>query len=361
MRIGLTYDLRSAYLAAGFGDEETAEFDRESTIDAIESALRELGHETERIGHLPDLMERLLEGASWDLVFNTAEGLRGFGRESEVPALLEAYGIPYTFADPLVSAVTLHKGIAKRVLRDLGVPTSDFRVVESDAEALAVDLPFPLFVKPVAEGTAKGIDSRSRVANRDDLVARCRELRDRFGQAVLVEPYLPGREFTTSIVGTGEKARVVGTLEVVLRAGAESHAYSYVNKENCEEFIDYGLAEGDLARECERIALAAWRGLGARDAGRVDLRADPEGRIQVLELNPLPGLHPEHSDLPIVCNAVGFEYLELIREIVDSAAERIPRQDARPLRPPRVRGVEEVRVPQEVRVLQEVRALQEEC
>ena len=131
MRIGLTYDLRSAYLASGFGDEETAEFDREGTIDAIESALQQLGHETERIGHLPDLMEHLLDGASWDLVFNTAEGLRGFGRESEVPALLEAFGITYTFSDPLVSAVTLHKGIAKRVLRDLGVPTSDFRAVES--------------------------------------------------------------------------------------------------------------------------------------------------------------------------------------------------------------------------------------
>lgn len=339
MRIGLTYDLRSAYFASGFGDEETAEFDREGTIDAIESALQMLGHETERIGHLPDLMERLLAGASWDLVFNTAEGLRGFGRESEVPSLLEAYGITYTFSDPLVSAVTLHKGIAKRVLRDLGVPTSDFRVVDSDAEARAVDLPFPLFVKPVAEGTAKGIDGRSRVTNAKDLVARCRELRERFRQAVLVEPFLPGREFTTSLVGTGERARVVGTLEVVLREGAESHAYSYVNKENCEELIDYQLAKGELERECERVALAAWRGLGCRDAGRVDLRVDPEGRLQVLELNPLPGLHPEHSDLPIVCRAVGFDYLELIREIVDSAALRRPRQDVRLMRPPRVRAV----------------------
>ncbi len=339
MRIGLTYDLRSAYSASGFGDEETAEFDREGTIDAIESALQKLGHETERIGHLPDLMERLLAGASWDLVFNTAEGLRGFGRESEVPALLEAYGIVYTFSDPLVSAITLHKGIAKRVLRDLGVPTSDFRVVDSEAEALAVDLPFPLFVKPVAEGTAKGIDGLSRVSNRKELVVRCRELRERFRQAVLVEPFLPGREFTTSLVGTGERARVLGTLEVVLRDGAESHAYSYVNKENCEELIDYQLAEGDLARECERVALAAWRGLGCRDAGRVDLRVDPDGRLQVLELNPLPGLHPEHSDLPIVCTAVGFEYVELIREIVDSALLRQPRGDVRLMRPPRVHAV----------------------
>jgi D-alanine-D-alanine ligase len=339
VKIGLTYDLRSAYLAAGFGEEETAEFDREGTIDAIEAALIALGHETERIGHLPDLMERLLAGASWDLVFNTAEGLRGLGRESEVPALLEAWGIPYTFSDPLVSALTLHKGMTKRVLRDLGVATSDFRVVSNEAEAHAVDLPFPLFVKPVAEGTAKGIDARSRVAHRWELLDRCRSLRQAFGQAVLVEPFLPGREFTTSIVGTGAKARVVGTLEVALRDGAEANAYSYVNKEHCEELVDYSLAPVEWAERCAEVALAAWRGIGARDAGRVDLRLDAAGALQVLELNPLPGLHPEHSDLPMACSAVGIEYTELIRAIVESAAERRLRADQRPTRPPTVHTV----------------------
>lgn len=339
MKIGLTYDLRSAYLASGFGDEETAEFDRDGTIDAIEEALVQIGHETERIGHLPDLMERLLEGGCWDLVFNTAEGLRGFGRESEVPALLEAWGIAYTFSDPLVSALTLHKAMAKRVLRDLGVPTTDFRLVGSDAEAREVDLPFPLFVKPVAEGTAKGIDARSRVSNRRELVTRCRSVRARFGQPALVEPFLSGREFTTSILGTGDSARVIGTLEVVLVAGAESDAYSYVNKERCEEFIDYRLISGELAAECAQIALAAWRGLGGRDAGRVDLRADQQGRVQVLELNPLPGLHPEHSDLPILCTAIGLDYVELIRAIVESAISRRPQSRAHPLRPPGLRSI----------------------
>jgi D-alanine-D-alanine ligase len=338
MRIGLCYDLRSAYLAAGFGEEETAEFDRESTIEAIESALGELGHETERIGNLPDLMARLLAGGSWDLVFNVAEGMRGSGRESEVPALLDAWGIAYTFSDPLVSALTLHKGMAKHVLRDQGVPTTDFRVVESDAEARAVDLPFPLFVKPVAEGTAKGIDGRSRVETMPELVARCRLVRERHSQPALVEPFLPGREFTTSIVGSGARARALGTLEVVLREGAEPHCYSYLNKERCEELCEYRLVEGPLASECERIALRAWRGLGCRDAGRVDLRLDAGGRAQVLELNPLPGLHPEHSDLPILCTAVGMPYAELIRAIVDSAAERRASDQAARRPPPSARA-----------------------
>lgn len=324
MRIGLTYDLRSAYLAAGFGEEETAEFDRESTIDSIESALQELGHETDRIGHLPDLMRRLLDGDRWDLVFNTAEGLRGFGRESEVPVLLESFGIPYTFSDPLISAVTLHKGMAKHLLRDLGLPTSDFAVVESDEQAEAVDLGFPVFVKPVAEGTAKGIDERSRVNSASELVERCRWLRERFGQPVVVEPFLPGREFTTSILGTGGKARVVGTLEVGLRAEAEAHSYTYVNKERCEELCEYTLVKGAIAEDCGRIALAVWRGIGARDGGRVDFRMDEAGELQVLEINPLPGLHPEHSDLPMTCTAVGLGYADLIGEIVASAALRMP-------------------------------------
>lgn len=344
MKIGLTFDLRSAYIAAGFGEEETAEFDRESTIDAIESALQHLGHETERIGHLPDLMEQLLDGRSWDLIFNTAEGLRGLGRESEVPALLEAWGIPYTFSDPLVSALTLHKGMAKRVLRDLGVPTSVFRVVESDAEARSITLPFPLFVKPIAEGTAKGIHGRSRVTTQVELVARCREVRDQFRQAALVEPFLPGLEFTTSIVGTGNRARAIGTLEVVLRETAESGAHSYVNKANCEELVDYPLAVGEFAAECERLSLAAWRGIGGRDAGRVDLRVDAQGQLQVLEINALPGLHPTHSDLPILCTAVGFDYVELIRAIVESACERMPAQDERRRRPPSLRSVTSVPV-----------------
>jgi D-alanine-D-alanine ligase len=126
VRIGLTYDLRDAYLAMGYGEEETAEFDRDSTIEALEGALRSLGHETERIGHVRDLAGRLAAGARWDLVFNIAEGLSGYGREAQVPALLDAYGIPYTFADPLTASLTLHKAMTKRVLRDLGVRTPDF-------------------------------------------------------------------------------------------------------------------------------------------------------------------------------------------------------------------------------------------
>jgi D-alanine-D-alanine ligase len=326
MLVGFTYDLRSAYLAMGYGEEETAELDRESTIEAIEGALRVLGHETDRIGNVKELVARLGRGDRWDLVFNFAEGMHGIGREAQVPALLDAYEIPYTFSDPLVMSLTLHKGMTKRVVRDAGVPTPDFAVVERESDAAAVDLPLPLFVKPVAEGTGKGVTPRSVVRERSDLWPRCAELLARFRQPVLVETMCTGREFTTGILGTGDEARVVGTIEVILLPQAEADVYSYVNKENCEELVEYRLAnpaEEPVVAENDRVALAAWRALGCRDGGRVDLRCDAAGQPQFLEVNPLAGLHPEHSDLPIIATKVGMPYVDLVRRIVESAATRV--------------------------------------
>ena len=118
MKIGITYDLRDDYIAEGYTEEETAEFDHPRTIAAIEDTLQSLGYETDRIGHIRALARRLVAGNRWDLVFNIAEGLRGFGREAQVPALLDAWEIPYTFSDPLVLSLTLHKGLTKRVIRD---------------------------------------------------------------------------------------------------------------------------------------------------------------------------------------------------------------------------------------------------
>lgn len=323
MNIGMTYDLRDQYLAEGYGEEETAEFDRPSTIEAIERALLDLGHDVDRIGHVRDLVRRLAKGDRWDLVFNIAEGMRGYGREAQVPGVLDAFDIPYTFADPLVSSLTLHKGFAKRVLRDLGIPTTHFCEVASAQDVRRVNLPFPLFVKPIAEGTAKGIDAASMVNDEAALEAACLRILERFDQPALVEPFLGGREFTVAILGTGEDAQVVGTMEIELLPEAEAHSYTYVNKEQCEVLCRFPMAPAAWCRTAEPIALAAWRGLGGRDAGRVDLRADEAGRLYVMELNPLPGLHPTHSDLPMICAEVGISHGELIRRIVESALKRM--------------------------------------
>jgi len=323
MKVGLTYDLRAEYLAAGYGEEETAEFDRPDTIEAIERTLRRLGYETDRIGNVRQLVQRLAAGDRWDVVFNIAEGLRGMAREAQVPALLDAYEIPYTFSDPLVLALSLHKALTKRVLRDLGLPTPEFQVVETAEDIARVDLPFPLFAKPVAEGTAKGIDAQSKITGPAQLEAVCRRLLATYHQPVLVETFLPGREFTVGITGTGDAAVAIGTLEVELLDGAEPDSYTYVNKERCEELCRYVLAPPEWSRPAEELALRVWRGLGCRDAGRVDLRADGHGHLSVLEVNPLAGLHPEHSDLPILCTAVGMTYEELLGRIMDSVSRRI--------------------------------------
>jgi D-alanine-D-alanine ligase len=341
MRIGLTYDLRQEYLAAGFSQDETAEFDRPDTVEHIEAALLQLGHNTDRIGHARELIACLAQGDEWDLVFNIAEGLCGIAREAQVPAILDVYGIAYTFSDPLVMALTLHKGLTKTVVKSGSVRTAPFAVVESLADIDRVELPFPLFAKPVAEGTGKGVSPASKANNKAALAAVCDALLAKYQQPVLVETFLPGREFTVGILGSGQRARPLGTLEIVLLESAEANAYSYVNKERCEELVEYRLVWADqdrLVRAAEQVALAAWRILGCRDAGRVDLRCDAEGRPNFMEVNPLAGLHPEHSDLPILAGKIGMPYVELIRQIVESATPRVAEANRSKARRFRSRG-----------------------
>nr|MBF0221024.1 D-alanine--D-alanine ligase [Desulfobulbaceae bacterium] len=326
MNIGITYDLRSEYLAMGYSEDETAEFDRDETIQAVDSTLTELGHVTERIGHIKQLAKALVEGKTWDLVFNIAEGMYGIGREAQVPALLDAYCIPYTFSDPLVMSLTLHKGMTKGVLRNVGVPTTDFLVASTEDDAKQIHFEAPYFIKPVAEGTGKGITPSSIVRNGADLAVGVRNLLKQYHQPVLIEPYLSGREFTVGVVGTGRNARVIGSMEVILLSHAEQGVYSYINKENCEELVEYRLVNGDtdtIVAGAEKIVLDAWKALGCRDAGRIDIRCDANSKPQFIEVNPLAGIHPEHSDLPIICTKVGKSYKSLIADIIESASKRI--------------------------------------
>jgi D-alanine-D-alanine ligase len=215
-----------------------------------------------------------------------------------------------------------------------GLSTAQFYVVESPQDITSVALPYPLFAKPVAEGTGKGVSAASVIRTEEELRSVCVELLNRFQQPVLVETFLPGREFTVGILGTGENARVLGTLEVQLLSNAEQDAYSYVNKERYKELVQYTLvhpqSDSEVA-ESEALALTAWRELKGRDGGRIDVRSDGQGRPAFIEVNPLAGLHPEHSDLPMIATKVGLGYQNLIRQILDSATERVQiRQPANP-------------------------------
>lgn len=324
MDIGITFDLYPDYLALGLDEVAAAEFDSEDTIEHIEQALRQLGHRTVRIGKASELMQRLLAGERWDLVFNICEGLAGFGRESLVPALLDNHGIPYTFSDPMTLSVALHKGMTKRVLRDCGVPTPDFAILEHADDAGGLTLAYPLFLKPVAEGSSKGIEPASLVRDAPALAARARELLQVFGQPVLVERYLPGREYTVGVLGTGRAARCIGAMEIHLREGAEEGIYSFHNKREFETLVEYRVIDGERLAACGALALQAWRAIGGRDAGRVDLREDGHGTLQVLEVNPLAGLNAVRSDLSILCRLQGIDYGALIGRILDSAIARTP-------------------------------------
>ncbi len=318
----MTFDLKETYLARGFSPEDSAEFDSEITIHAIESVLRDCGHTVDRIGSVDRLVSRLSEGDRWDLVFNIAEGMFGAGREAQVPALLDAWNIPYTFSGPDLLALALNKGWTNAVVRSLGVPTADFAVVHDPADIYKVDLPFPLFAKPVAEGTSKGIGGRSIVHNGPELKSVCEDLLERFHQPVLVETYLPGREFTVGIVGDHASSRCLGVMEVTACGDGDRSAYTYENKQEWQDRVEYSLAVDADAQAAGSLALIAWKGLGCLDAGRVDVRMDARGIPCFMEVNPLPGLNPQSSDLPILCGLEGRSFDDLIISIVDSAEMR---------------------------------------
>jgi D-alanine-D-alanine ligase len=322
LRIGLCYDLKEDYLAAGFTPEQVMEFDEEETVAGLAAGIAANGHDVERIGRGVALAGRLAAGDRWDLIFNFAEGVRGRSREAQVPALCELFDQPYTFSDPLTCAVTLDKPLAKRLVRDHGLPTAPFAVVETMEDVERVDLALPLFIKPTAEGSSKGVTDRSRVECHSELLDACTDLLRRFEQPVLVESYLPGREMTVGIVGNNGDAHVVGVMEVVFKDGTDGD-YTALNKAEYQTRIEYRLLDGEpLAQRARVVALGAYHALSCRDGARVDLRCDASGEPCFLETNPLPGMHPVKSDLPIMSRLAGISYSELLGRIVEAAGQR---------------------------------------
>jgi len=324
MDIGLVYDLRSQYLAEGYSEEVIAEFDFDETVAALADVIASCGHKVDLIGRGKDLARRLVNGDRWDLVFTIAEGLQGRSREAQVPALLEMYDIPYTFSDPLVCAATLDKSIAKRLLVSYALPTPRFALIQKAEDLDGIQLDYPLFVKPVAEGTGKGIDARSRVDTPEALRVATLAVLECHQQPALVEEYLPGREFTTAILGTGAQAHTIGTMEIRILDNAPTNDYTFDIKEQCDSYCVYKpLQPGALLEAVEDLALSSYRALECRDAGRVDMRLDRHGKPAFMEVNPLPGMHPTHSDLPIIATQQGIAFKDLVSAIIDSAAQRI--------------------------------------
>jgi D-alanine-D-alanine ligase len=334
MRIALVYDLRDDYRALGLSEEEVAEFDSVETIDQLAGALEALGCEVERVGRGQALAALLVAGERYDLVFSIAEGVKGRSREAQVPALCELFDQPYLFSDPLTMSACLDKAVAKRLVRDAGVKTPSFAVAERSADEAADWAEFPAFVKPLAEGTGKGCEAASLVHTKAELHEAVTRVVGRYRQPALIERYLPGREFTVGIVGNGDDARVLGVCEILLKANAEANVYSLHNKELCEELVTYAPADDGEAQLAGRLALATYRALECRDAARIDFRSDAKGEPYFLEANPLAGLNPWHSDLPILAAQNGIDFVTLIGMVLDAGLARYGRSrgDAAPRR-----------------------------
>ena len=322
MLIGITYDLKTDYLKMGFSDEEVAEFDTEETVDGIDNALQKLGYETYRIGHVKNLINLIHEGYKWDLVFNICEGLKGTGREAQVPAVLEIFNIPYTFSDVCIMSLTLNKAFTKHIVMNAGFKTAPFQLINAIEDIETLKLPFPLFVKPALEGTGKGIDETSLVNNKNELFNTCLDRIKKGYAPLLIETYLSGREFTVGVIGTSESCKVVGAMEVNYNKNLSNTIYSYENKAHYEGKIKYSIPEDAVLKSCTDMAAGIWKLLGCTDGGRIDVRMDKDNNLNFIEINPLAGLNLIHSDLPIICYLNGLSYEYLIGEIINSAKKR---------------------------------------
>lgn len=219
--------------------------------------------------------------------------------------------------------MTLDKALAKRVIRDLNLPTAPFAIAHH-LEITKIDLPMPLFLKPASEGSSKGITSKSLVKDQAELVSTCQELYNQFQQPILVETFLCGREVTVGIIGNGDRAEILGVMEIIFTEKAEAIAYTSLNKKEYINRIDYQLVSNNdpLAIQAQQLALSIYHALGCRDVARVDLRCDAHGELQFLEINPLPGLDHIYSDLIIMARLAGIQYREIIARIMNAAWQR---------------------------------------
>lgn len=328
MRIGLTFDLRPNVSASEqIPHDFFAERNSVEEVEQLRSSLASLGHEVVSIGDPRQLVRFLEHGTTVvDLVFNISEGTDGRSRKTHAPAILEVFGIPYTFSDPTTMTICQDKSIAKLLWQGAGLPTAAFEVVHDRASVAAHGALLPedacRFVKPLYGGVSKGISDASITRTRAQLEETALRLIQLYEEPVLIEDYLAGREFSVGITGTGAEAAVLGSCEVVLK-GDSSNVYGSIEKKDSETRVAFRrIPDTRLSSSLGNLALRAYKVVGCRDAGRVDIKLDARNEPNLLELNPLAGLHPTQSILPIIAARHGRSYQDLLQTIIDSATGR---------------------------------------
>ena len=323
LRIGFTYNVKRVDTKGG--NDSEAEYDAPETIDAIRDALESYGHVVVPLEATAELPRQLMD-APVDIVFNIAEGVSGRNREAAVPALCELMGIPYTGSDAATLSIALDKALSKRVLRQHGILTPEFQVMETGRERLSPKMKFPLIVKPNQEGSSKGVSAHASVVDDEESLRQVvRELLERYRQPALIEYYIAGREFTVGLLGD-KRPRVLPPMEIIFLDKANPRpVYDFQIKQEWEKHVYYQcpaqLTPAEL-KSMERIARETFVALDCRDVARVDLRMDDTGDIYVLEVNPLPGLTPNYSDLCLIASAANIDYRSLIGEILTGGLKR---------------------------------------
>jgi D-alanine-D-alanine ligase len=320
LRVGLAFNMKR--IDSHAGDDREAEYDAPETIQAITKAIESHGHVVVPLEATQEF-PRALMASNVDVVFNIAEGMSGRSREAQVPSLCELRGIPYTGSDSATLSLCLDKALAKRLLVDVDTPA--FQVLTTGREKLR-PFRYPVIVKPNQEGTSKGITKKSVCDDEARLREVARELIERYGQPALVEEYIVGRELTVGLLGE-RRPRVLPPMEVVFltQAEAERPVYDYECKQHWQQHVRYecpaNLTKDEL-RAVEKACRSTFMTLGCRDVGRVDVRLAPDGKVYVLEVNPLPGLTPDYSDLCLIANGAKIDYRTLIGEIMSGAIKR---------------------------------------
>lgn len=325
----------------GVPPDAFADFDHIETIDSIRAALETDGHETLFIQADRELPYALRD-AKPDICFNLAEGLGGDAREAQTPALLELLNIPYTGSRVLANGISLDKTLTKRIWRDRRLPVAPFQEFITGEEPLRAELKFPLFVKPAREGTGMGVDMKAVVNSEKEMRERAQYIVNTYQQPALVETFLPGREFTVGVLGRADAKfysrhpewyekdgfHRFHILEVDTSTAATPWVYSLeakskeVGADGSAGYFCPADIDPELEKKLKYFAIRAHTLIGALDVSRTDIRLDDEGAPRLIEINTLPGLTPDYSDLCLQANAEGMSYEDLILEILYLGASR---------------------------------------
>ena len=331
LRVGFAYNVKRIKPTADAVEDREAEYDSPATLQAIREAIASWGHEVVDLEANQEL-PTLAASANVDIVFNIAEGFKGRNRESQVPALLELLDIPYTGSDPATLAIALDKGLAKKIVRQHGIYTPNFQQMTTGKERLNKDFEFPLMVKPLAEGSSKGVVQKSVCRSEAELREVVTFITQKYDQPALIEEYISGREFTVGLLGE-RRPRVLPPMEIIfLDRSDPTPVYSFQHKLDWNDRIKYDVPAKLDPAQLERLKAAArgaFMALGCRDVARMDFRMDEKGRFYFLECNPLPGLTPSWSDLVLITEGAGMDYRTLIGEIMSGAIRRYKEREQR--------------------------------